>query len=176
MKASVWTPERVETLKSLWAQRYSAADIARTLDCGLTRCAVLGKVHRLDLPTHAAPPKLHRTFTRTGMPPKPKRPAKPAIEAPAPLNIAFLDLQPPHCRYPVSDAPPHLFCGQSKQPGSSYCPHHHALAHTEPPELSEEERDRRASRVWWRTKQTLALQRFEEDELGVPPPLSGEAA
>ena len=43
-----WTDERVEALKTLWAEGLSASQIAARLG-GVTRNAVIGKVHRLKL-------------------------------------------------------------------------------------------------------------------------------
>lgn len=43
-----WTDERIETLKRLWSEGYSAAVIAHELG-GVSRNGVLGKVHRLGL-------------------------------------------------------------------------------------------------------------------------------
>ncbi len=43
-----WTDERVETLKAMWADGKSASQIAKELG-GVTRNAVIGKVHRLGL-------------------------------------------------------------------------------------------------------------------------------
>ncbi len=43
-----WTDERVEVLKKLWAEGLSASQIANHLG-GVTRNAVIGKVHRLGL-------------------------------------------------------------------------------------------------------------------------------
>ncbi|WP_295808663.1 GcrA family cell cycle regulator [uncultured Nitratireductor sp.] len=43
-----WTDERVETLKKLWAEGLSASQIAAQLG-GVSRNAVIGKVHRLKL-------------------------------------------------------------------------------------------------------------------------------
>jgi len=175
MKPSVWTPERVETLKRLWAEHHSAAEIARAIGCGLTRCAVLGKAHRLDLPTHAAPRKLYRTFARTWMPPAEKRAAKPKPEMPAPLNIPFLALEASHCRYVVNDAHPYVFCGQQKRSGSSYCAHHHALTHTTPLGLSAGERERRAARAR-HASPLLTQQKLEDEAIRVLPQIPGEAA
>jgi|JI10StandDraft_1071094.scaffolds.fasta_scaffold424429_2 hypothetical protein len=42
-----WTDKRVELLKEMWSRGSSAADIARLL--GLSRNAVIGKIHRLGL-------------------------------------------------------------------------------------------------------------------------------
>jgi GcrA cell cycle regulator len=44
-----WTDERVERLKRLWAEGLSASQIATQLG-GVSRNAVIGKVHRLNLP------------------------------------------------------------------------------------------------------------------------------
>ncbi len=48
-----WTDERVETLKKLWIEGQSASQIAKTLG-GVTRNAVIGKVHRLGLSNRGA--------------------------------------------------------------------------------------------------------------------------
>ena len=44
-----WTDERVELLKKLWTEGLSASQIAGRLGAGVTRNAVIGKVHRLNL-------------------------------------------------------------------------------------------------------------------------------
>ena len=43
-----WTPEKVEKLKELWGKGNTASEIAQILG-GLTRNAVIGKAHRLNL-------------------------------------------------------------------------------------------------------------------------------
>jgi GcrA cell cycle regulator len=50
-----WTDERVETLKSMWADGKSASQIAKELG-GVTRNAVIGKVHRLGLSNRVGGP------------------------------------------------------------------------------------------------------------------------
>lgn len=47
-----WTDERVETLKVMWSEGKSASQIAKELG-GVTRNAVIGKVHRLGLSNRA---------------------------------------------------------------------------------------------------------------------------
>ena len=47
-----WTDERVDRLKKLWADGLSASQIAAELG-GVSRNAVIGKVHRLNLPGRA---------------------------------------------------------------------------------------------------------------------------
>jgi len=46
---SGWNDARVDTLKMLWAEGLSASQIATELGSGITRNAVIGKVHRLGL-------------------------------------------------------------------------------------------------------------------------------
>ena len=43
-----WTPEKVEKLKELWGRGNTASEIAQILG-GVTRNAVIGKAHRLNL-------------------------------------------------------------------------------------------------------------------------------
>lgn len=50
-----WTDERVEVLKKLWMEGLSASQIAGELGQGVTRNAVIGKVHRLKLSGRAKP-------------------------------------------------------------------------------------------------------------------------
>ena len=64
-----WTDERVDLLKKLWADGLSARQIADQLG-GVTRNAVIGKVHRLGLSGRA-------TTSR----PKTMRPRKKRVEA-----------------------------------------------------------------------------------------------
>jgi GcrA cell cycle regulator len=81
-----WTDERVETLKRMWAEGQSASQIAKELG-GVTRNAVIGKVHRLGLSNRnedestAAP----ATAAAPAPAPEPKPEPKPAAAAaPAP--------------------------------------------------------------------------------------------
>lgn len=55
-QAADWTDERIERLRELWAKGLTAPEIAVALGGGVTRCSILGKVHRLGLP-HRAPGK-----------------------------------------------------------------------------------------------------------------------
>lgn len=49
-----WNDERVDQLKKLWSQGYSASQIAKELG-GTTRNAVIGKIHRLNLVARQSP-------------------------------------------------------------------------------------------------------------------------
>ena len=55
MEPMGWTEERVELLKKLWLEGLSASQIAGVLGEGVTRNAVIGKVHRLKLTGRAKP-------------------------------------------------------------------------------------------------------------------------
>jgi len=81
-----WTDERVEKLKTMWADGKSASQIAKELG-GVTRNAVIGKVHRLGLSNRATPGKSEEPTTDKveAKAPKPKPVKKPepvAEEAP----------------------------------------------------------------------------------------------
>ena len=58
-----WTDDRVETLKRLWAEGLSASQIAGKLGMGVTRNAVIGKVHRLNLAGRATAPRVQSQRT-----------------------------------------------------------------------------------------------------------------
>ena len=60
-----WTDDRVELLKQLWADGLSASQIAGELG-GITRNAVIGKVHRLGLSgrAKAPPPRCRASASR----------------------------------------------------------------------------------------------------------------
>jgi GcrA cell cycle regulator len=72
-----WTDERVATLKKLWLDGLSASQIAKQLG-GVTRNAVIGKVHRLGLSGRAAPSQPTRPAFKA------PRPARPVAAAPSP--------------------------------------------------------------------------------------------
>ncbi|MEN8832924.1 MAG: GcrA family cell cycle regulator [Pacificibacter sp.] len=72
-----WTDDRVEILKKMWGEGQSASQIAKELG-GVTRNAVIGKVHRLGLSNRAGSTSTAKTAA------KPKAAAaKPKVEAAA---------------------------------------------------------------------------------------------
>jgi GcrA cell cycle regulator len=83
-----WTDERVELLRKLWLDGLSASQIASELSNGITRNAVIGKVHRLGLSGRAKAPA---QATPRPRPPKQIR-STPAPRQHAPIvrgNLAF---------------------------------------------------------------------------------------
>ncbi|WP_127144337.1 GcrA family cell cycle regulator [Pelagibacterium montanilacus] len=69
-----WTDERVALLKKLWMEGLSASQIASELSGGVTRNAVIGKVHRLKLSARAKP---------SSAAPRPKAPRAPIARKPS---------------------------------------------------------------------------------------------
>ena len=80
-----WTDERVETLKKMWAEGQSASQIAKELG-GVTRNAVIGKVHRLGLSNRVGPGSGRDDADDAEAAPTPAAPLRPepAARAPAP--------------------------------------------------------------------------------------------
>jgi len=72
-----WTDERVELLKKMWGEGQSASQIAKELG-GVTRKAVIGKVHRLGLSNRAT----GATGTTGTTAAKPEAKEKPAAAKP----------------------------------------------------------------------------------------------
>ena len=72
-----WTDERVETLKKMWGEGQSASQIAKELG-GVTRIAVIGKVHRLGLSNRAGS---GGSAAKAAPKEKPAAAAKPAAKA-----------------------------------------------------------------------------------------------
>lgn len=80
--AMAWTEDRVETLKKLWADGLSASQIAKQLG-GVTRNAVIGKVHRLGLSGRATPSRPARRAAPRPATPKAPKPAVAKVAKPA---------------------------------------------------------------------------------------------
>jgi GcrA cell cycle regulator len=59
-----WTDDRVEILKKLWGEGHSASQIAKELG-GVTRNAVIGKVHRLGLSNRATSSSSSKSDTKS---------------------------------------------------------------------------------------------------------------
>ena len=72
-----WTDERVELLRQLWLDGKSASQISAQLGHGLTRNAVIGKVHRLGLAGRAKSPAPAASTPRPAAA-QPRRACRPA--------------------------------------------------------------------------------------------------
>ena len=80
-----WSDERVELLKKMWTEGQSASQIAKELG-GVTRNAVIGKVHRLGLSNRNGSGGAAAAATESPAKPKAKPAAKPATPKPAPAS------------------------------------------------------------------------------------------
>ena len=128
-----WTDERVEQLKSLWTEGLSASQIARALG-GVTRNAVIGKVHRLGLAGRATPTRSDRprlpSAPRVSMR-APHVPEPPVVEE-DPITLddgnhaTVLTINDRMCRWPIGDPSENEFhfCGRKPKNGSPYCEAH----------------------------------------------------
>ena len=106
-----WTDERVEQLKQLWSDGLSASQIARQLG-GVTRNAVIGKVHRLGLAGRATPARTERPRIQVARRPTRPRPA-PVIHVPIvekdPIvddqgrKTTVLTINDRMCKWPIGD-------------------------------------------------------------------------
>ena len=144
-----WTDERVATLKKLWLDGLSASQIAKQLG-GVTRNAVIGKVHRLGLAGRATAPRVERP--RPAPQPRLHTPrvsvmrAEPVVEEPLepmPENaVTVVDLSATVCRWPLGDpaTPEFRFCGRKAKAGAPYCEAHVRMAYQ--PAQSRRDRDR----------------------------------
>ncbi len=139
-----WTDERVETLKKLWLDGLSASQVAKSLGGGVTRNAVIGKVHRLGLSGRAAPSQPLRPVLKT---PRPARPAPVAAPvrrvettaaAPSPQfaceevgSATVLTLGAHMCKWPIGDpsSDGFSFCGRRMGVDGPYCIEHARLAY-----------------------------------------------
>ena len=137
-----WTQAENETLRELWAQKLSAAEIMQHLP-GRTRNSILGRIHRLGLSSPkpnkfhpgAPKPKVKISPTRT-YPTRPPIPMPALRDAPAvPRFIGIMDLADATCRYPMGEPTDDTFayCGNHTQAGSSYCAAHHSLCYRPSP-------------------------------------------
>ncbi len=146
-----WTDERVEQLKSLWTEGLSASQIARALG-GVTRNAVIGKVHRLGLAGRVSPSRSERPR----LPVVPKvavrlhAPEPPVVEE-DPIHLAdgnfvtVLTINDRMCRWPIGDPSENEFhfCGHKPKNGSPYCEAHARKAYQ--PQQQRRDRGRMAS-------------------------------
>jgi GcrA cell cycle regulator len=128
-----WTDENVELLRKLWLDGRSASQISSQLGHGLTRNAVIGKVHRLGLagraksplsasssPRPAPTPRVAsrsssiggaraavRGATALALSPEPMLERLPAfhedVVVPMSLRVTIVELKESMCRWPLGD-------------------------------------------------------------------------
>ncbi len=136
-----WTPDRVKTLMALWAEGISTLEIGRRL--GVTKNAVVGKVHRLGLPKRQSPINSTPRAPRVA---KPAEPVRMKVQAPPPSvenMVKMEELTSGMCNWPEGEpgTEDFRFCGQNSLEGKPYCAAHCARAYVK------STRDRGQSRV-----------------------------
>ena len=141
---SDWTQEREDMLRKLWADGLSASQIGKALG-GVTRNAVIGKIHRLGLlgrgrPTNKvakAPPRRPKRVTSRFNPSGPDfEPIEPPKVVVVPVippseRVPLLELTDKTCRWPIGDPGDEDFgfCGKMPLPSRPYCEHHARIAY-----------------------------------------------
>lgn len=151
MTLETWTPERVEQLRSFVVTGLSCSQIAAEI--GVTRNAVIGKIHRLGLSpgrppgasARSCPPRARRpraagqrTLLRLlftdGAPAAEPAPATAAVDSEKPCSL--VDLEHGKCRWPIADSAGEradfVFCGNEAAEGFSYCAGHARIAYRVP--------------------------------------------
>ncbi len=114
-----WTEERIADLMRMWTAGHTVSCIGNAL--GVSKNTVIGKAHRLKLPSRPSPIRLS-TSPRKPKPPMAKQvikiKPKPILRAAQPRNGA------PACLWPIGDpGEAHFhFCGAETVPGKPYCP------------------------------------------------------
>jgi GcrA cell cycle regulator len=150
MSIETWTAERIEQLRHYVGSGLTCSQIAAEI--GVTRNAVIGKIHRLGLsparpagaPARSCPPRVRhprispssRLFRLIGAQ-SPGIADDPAAE-PAPIDSAqrcsLLEIAQDKCHWPIGD--PHAadfaFCGNAAIAGFSYCAGHARMAYRVP--------------------------------------------
>ena len=147
-----WTDERVARLTKLWADGLSASQVAADLG-GVTRNAVIGKVHRLGLSGRVKQPsksggRPKRTARANGQARVNRASQKtsransatqqistaPVVEdvvAPKPKRLKLIQLTDSTCKWPHGDPQEadFCFCGHSIKVDTPYCEYHCNLAY-----------------------------------------------
>ena len=166
-----WNDERVEQLRKMWMDGHSASQIAGELGHGITRNAVIGKVHRLGLSGRVKTQSSAPSRPRIQQPRAPRNPAPRrapsvggtngntalayafrAAPAPKPIEdvvvpmcepVTIMELKEGMCRWPLGDpqTPEFRYCGGKGEIGVTYCPYHSRMAY-QPAQDRRRERDR----------------------------------
>lgn len=149
-----WTDKDIEHLRKYWAEGHSTAEIGRLI--GKSKNAVVGKAHRLSLPSRPSPIKKSAVAPKPVEQPKasetvvdpltvevqaasvveasPKPEAK-STEVPIALQRAPLQMKTrakdPLCQWPYGhpDDPDFRFCLREAAPGKPYCAEHCSIAY-----------------------------------------------
>lgn len=138
-----WSQERTESLEKLWLDGLSASQVAKQLG-GVSRSAVLGKVHRLGLserrPKSEKPKREVKARPSARREQRPMRAPSPPRQVTAPVQrsryveegpgMATVHTLGAHmCKWPIGDpmSDGFTFCGRGRDDGP-YCLEHARIA------------------------------------------------
>lgn len=156
-KGSPWTPERIARLQAMAAEGRSCSYMAAELGCGLTRNAIIGKLHRLGIKGNRQTPRA--PYNTRGS--KRRKPAKrttvvrqlfayagaeklyvrrqkpdplPDASIPEAQRLTLLQLRDGVCRWPCGDPgdASFFFCGGPTYGDLPYCAAHCRAAYETP--------------------------------------------
>jgi GcrA cell cycle regulator len=138
-----WNEERIEALTTMWREGLSASQVARQLG-GVSRSAVIGKVHRLGIAGRDAParPLGGRPATRirataggvrrvtAARAPREPAPSLPRAVFDVAATATIQSLTAHACRWPIGepDQDGFGFCGRLRTAHPSYCDGHAPMA------------------------------------------------
>ncbi len=146
-----WSAEAIERLRALWAEGHSTAEIGRRM--GVSKNAVVGKAHRLNLPARPSPirrdavaekpqvaaprpvrtaPIAPRNTLPIGAPPPPAPAPMTAPSPPTTVVRSFPRLGAARsCCWPIGEpgTPDFRFCSGDAMSGKPYCSQHAAVAY-----------------------------------------------
>jgi GcrA cell cycle regulator len=136
-----WTDQRTLVVTRMWSDGFTASLIAAELG-GVTRNAVIGKMHRLGIPSQRAKPEIknraarRRTYRITvrkeRQPPKlwslPRLEDIPILDG---RGCSLIELALGRCRWPINEprSPDFCFCGSATFEAFPYCRGHAQLAY-----------------------------------------------
>jgi len=145
---ATWTSERIEQLRSCVESGMTCSQIAAAI--GVSRNAVIGKIHRLGLSSG----RPAGAGSRANCPPRVRHPRGPTQRrllrlayARAPLDeimssmvvisthpCSLIDIDTHQCRWPIGDpaSASFLFCGNDAIAGFTYCVGHARMAYRAP--------------------------------------------
>lgn len=143
MSAEEWTPERIKILIAFWEEGLPTSEIGRRM--GVTKNAVVGKVHRLGLKqrqspirqsssTSAQPKKAKAAAAAADARPQAETSARPAAtKTPKPTGevVRLEELTSSMCCWPEGEpgTEDFYFCGEPSIPDKPYCDAHCARAY-----------------------------------------------
>lgn len=145
MTASPWTDDRIDRMKALWREGRTAEAISLDLGSGISRSAVLGKVHRLGLSAggHGTTPVIKTPVSKkptrsapnsTVEPPCPVPVEPPEFDVPTAGLTTILSVRRLECRWPYGEPEDHDFrlCGRRVERGA-FCGAHAGIGYRPPP-------------------------------------------